>query len=298
MNYVALPDSVPPTSLQPFYRIIQGRSEAVRQFRKIGYNYVHAGSGWIGANCSGAEDVCLSSERALAQSSELQNALVAMTPLRLLRWKFEDPTDALGGLFEVTEALSTNALPQPFFLFAHVAAPHPPFTRKADCSPRDSSRSLSEWGHPSHYGDMVLCTNRDVEGLIQLLGKRDPHAIIVIFSDHGSAFTNPFESEFGKWTDSMLRERLPSLIAAKFPDECSRWFSDGMTNVNLVRFMLGCLQNRPPNYIPDRRFFANYKNARVMEVSAELLPTSRPDAPALGSAASTGLERVGAREPH
>lgn len=286
MNYVALPDSVPPTSLQPFFRIIQGRSEAVRQFRKIGYHYVHAGSGWVGAHCSGAEDVCLTSKRALAQTSELRNALMAMTPLRLVPWKVTAPSNDSGGLFELTEALKTSALPEPFFLFAHVASPHPPFSRGADCTPRKAIGGLADWAKPSFYGDMVLCTNRNIEELVELLGKQDPGAIVVFFSDHGSAFTQPFGSEFGTWTDAMIRERLPSFVASKFPEKCSPWFSDAITNVNLVRFVLACLQDRSPEYLPDRRFFANYKHARVMEVSAERLEANKPVARLPGHASA------------
>lgn len=268
MGYVALPESVPPTSTQPFLRIIQGRSETVRLFKSLGYHYIHSGSGWAGAACGRAADVCITSERGrLWQLSELPSALIAMTPLRLISRKFRSQLNEFGGLFELVDALETHTLPEPFLLFAHVLSPHPPFSRLADCSVRPTGGDLDEWISTKAYAEKIHCTNRNIEELVALLGRKDPDAIVVLFSDHGSAFTAPFGSAFGKWTDAMLQERLPTLIAAKFPEQCNSWFRDDMTNVNIVRFVLGCLQNKAPDYLPDRRFFANYKAVRVMEVS-------------------------------
>ena len=88
----------------------------------------------------------------------------------------------------------------PYFTFVHNLPPHEPYLDKSTCKPLSEGLhgfDLEMWS-PNNierlkelYTDSVVCVNKMVEDFVALLSEKDPGAIIIIHSDHGSYFTFP-----------------------------------------------------------------------------------------------------------
>ena len=271
-DYVATPEQPPFTTRSHFYDIIQGNNPVVASFRAMGYRYAHSGNTWGGSSCGGREDLCLNSSEG-APTREIDLILLQMTPLRLFLPNFVTSTER-GNLEFIRGALDLLYARTPFFFFGHTMPPHPPFEWNADCSRKKQLPSLEFWSHPHEYADGTLCVNRQLTQLVDAVVTRDPTAIIVFMSDHGSAFTKPGERPLESWTDDMIAERFPTFVAIRAPSSCGQWMRPNLSNVNIGRFLVACVTGTPPEYRPDRFFTGAHEKhssfGRVHEITARV----------------------------
>ena len=137
--------------------------------------------------------------------------------------------------------------------------PHPPFEWNPDCSRKKQLPDLETWSSPKEYGRNIQCVNRQLLRLADELNRRDPDALVVFISDHGSSFNHPFESELDQWTSEMIAERFPSFVAIKSPARCKQWLRSDLSNVNIGRFVVACIGGVAPEYLPDRFFTAAHE---------------------------------------
>jgi hypothetical protein len=250
-DYVALPRNRF-TSRSYFYDVIQGNNPWVASFRAMGYRYAHSGNVWGGSACSGREDFCLNSLENVP-TREIDLSIVQMTPVRLFLPGVVTTTER-GNLEFIENGLDQVYRRAPFFLFAHTMPPHPPFERRADCTRKKRLPSLEWWSYPEEYRDNTLCVNRQLTRFVDKVVARDPEAILVFASDHGSGFTQPFERPLDQWADEMIAERFPSFVAIRVPERCRPQLPGNLSNVNLGRFVVSCVSGTPPDYRPDRFF--------------------------------------------
>jgi hypothetical protein len=256
-----------------FYRAIRGRNSTVAGLRRAGYSYVHAGNSWGGSRCSGMEDQCLNDLFGFTVTfSEVEYAVLRMTPLdKVLRFRDAD-LEAIAG------SLGRISVPSPFYFFAHTLPPHAPHTRQADCTPLEERYDDADLVEKSElerslYRDSVACVNRQALRLVDLILQRDPDALIILQADHGSALLRPFGSSLADWTPGMTHERLRIFLAVRAPAECRGSIGQDLTNVNVMRFVAGCLQGRAPLYLTNRFFLAGYEGStefgNVVELASE-----------------------------
>ena len=267
-DYIAVAEK-PYTTRGRFYDTIQGNNPLVASLRTIGYAYVHSGNTWGGSSCSGREDFCLNSlER--VPTSELDLELIKMTPLRLLLPQFVVSTER-GNVGFLIRQLDQVYSRQPVFLFAHTMPPHPPFEWNPDCSKKKQLPDLQSWERPAEYVSNIECVNRQLLQLADEVNRRDPGAIVVFLSDHGSSFTNPFEVKLEEWTSEMIAERFPNFAAIKAPEHCRQWLRNDLSSVNVVRFVAACIGGVAPQYLPDRFFTGAHERhpsfGRVHEIT-------------------------------
>lgn len=273
MDYVALPET-PYTDRQKFYAVIGGAGAAVAGFRRAGYAYLHSGSGWGAAWCSGLEDLCLNRDNQIQDRlGESGLKVIRMTPLRA--WAGgEEVLAKRGGIESIQQSLDSMYLREPFYAFAHSLPPHPPWFARADCTGRDAVGTLNDWPDPAVYRDAVLCVNRKLLEMVDAVLSRDAEAIVVLQADHGSGFNGRmFTLPFDQWTRPMIEERFRTFLAIRAPSSCRQWIRADLTGVNVLRFVAGCLQQRPPDYLPNRFFAATYDGNGEFGKVAEL---SRP----------------------
>ena len=271
-DYVVDANSAPVRFRQPYIQIMRGQSRTAKVFRELGYAYVHAASGWESSECGGQEDICLTGVRRLRNrvQSELHLSLIEMTPLRLVATPVLQKARMFATVDELIETLQGTKLPEPFILFAHTLGSHPPFKWRRDCTERKSLEGLTAWISRAAYAEAVECVNRTILALLDFLQKTDPSAMVVLFSDHGSAFDVDLKSRNGTWTADTIYQRYASFIAAKVPAHCASWFSDDLSNVNIIPFVLGCLDRTKPSYLEDRFFLSTYsKEGNIVELTKE-----------------------------
>ena len=93
--------------------------------------------------------------------------------------------------------------------------------------------------------------------------ERDPEAIILLHSDHGSAFGIDWSIPNDKWTRDAFDERFAILMATRLPAECSGLAYPTMSPVNLFRVVFACLEGKPAEKLPDESYITAYeKNDR------------------------------------
>jgi hypothetical protein len=270
-DYLAVPQERF-TSRGYFYDVIQGNNPWVASFRAMGYRYAHSGNVWGGSTCGGREDFCLNSLENVP-TREIDLSIVQMTPLRLFLPDVVATTER-GNLEFIANGLDELYLRAPFFFFGHTMPPHPPFERRADCSRKKRLPSLEWWSYPQEYRDNTLCVNSQLTRFVDKVIARDPEAILVFASDHGSGFTQPFERPLDQWTDPMIAERFPSFVAIRVPQRCRPQLPDNLSNVNIGRFVVSCVSATPPDYRPDRFFTSAHERhpsfGQVHEVTARV----------------------------
>jgi hypothetical protein len=260
---------LPSTELYPRVR---GQNVVVNTMRSMGYRYIHFENGYDNlTQCPIAESICIKGNTGeniggKIQFDEFDVAILSKTPLidmidlghinaaigetPFLRGSVSDLTDKLPEVREHGE---------PFFLYAHILAPHPPIRFRRDCSIKMAAPDLLDWD-PSEkpaFLEQLVCVNSEAIDLVGKIARSDPKAIIVLQSDHGTAFRGQFKKPFDAWDRLDLKERFGALSAIRMPAPCSDDARGSVDLVNTFSRVLSCISG---SVLPD-------KSARLFVVS-------------------------------
>jgi len=193
---------VPPKLPSPaeLQRTVRGQNVVVNTFRSMGYRYVHFQNGYDEPTACPLEGaICI---RGSAKSSgsaiefdEFNIALLSKTPVMDAIAMFTDVDRTVeesvfmqGAVHEVTDRLFQLPERGPFFLYAHVL----------------------DWNatEKAAFVDQLICVNNETVTLLDKVIERDPQAIVVLQSDHGTAFRGQFKKPFDGWDLSDQKEGL------------------------------------------------------------------------------------------
>ena len=174
---------------------------------------------------------------------------------------------------DIRDYLDDKTPAPPFFFFGHIEMPHSPYIREADCS--RVSYSLQDLAAPGAerraFIDFIRCGNRQTNDLVDLITTKDPSAIVIIQSDHGSKFVN---MEAGGWEKldfrwsgprfhDALEERYAVMNAWRLPPACEGMAYPDAPLVNTFRILFACLSDSPPDLLPERVFRVDQKRQTV-----------------------------------
>ena len=264
MNYVVAEGASSLKSHVPFERFIRGDNATTRFFKNQGYQYIHSYSQhWGGTRCeSELIDDCYfqgQKDGALISNTETVKNFFKMTPFASLTNRVgHDDSPALKKIAKkVTEvSKSSNA---PFFLFAHVLAPHPPYTYGDNCDVvLTDSTSRSPWDAES-YITQVKCVEDDLITLVATILSTDKEEpIIIIQGDHGPATRDQFSKQKSDWDFEDMTERYGVLNAIHIHHACRDNLYATMSLVNTFRIITACLLDRSPELLADTSMFATY----------------------------------------
>lgn len=237
----------------PFVRQLQGDNATVTRLRANGYSYAHAHPDlWSGNQCSGIEDLCVGNDGAI---SETDLALARITPLAALYAGTPDPSRVAqnNDPADLVQRILDAQLPSPTFNFVHVLNPHPPLLRDAECGVRNIDLALDGWGDGVEYSDAVQCLHRQLESAASQILAADPDALIIMQGDHGARLGIDWSQSGGVLLADADYFSIYSAI--RMPTSC-RYIDipDDLTPVNTFRLVDACLQDRPPDLLPNRRF--------------------------------------------
>lgn len=148
---------------------------------------------------------------------------------------------------------------QHFFVFAHNMAPHPPTEYNPDCSWSGERQTVNlNWlVKKESYLAALKCVNLKVLALLDEIDRRDPDALVVIQSDHGSFTQANGSIVWDSISPSLMDEMTYPINFIRAPTECQSWLYKGMAQVNTMRFMLGCAMRQKPNYLPDDTYIGH-----------------------------------------
>jgi len=157
------------------------------------------------------------------------------------------------------------------FTFAHVLYPHDPVYNE-DCSRIEgefersmAARTLNDrmLKDQDAYRSTVVCVNRQLEkGLQKLLADNRPR-IVVLASDHGTAFAAPVNTPATEWPNEAIIERSAIFNAWLMPAHCQSHLYDGITPINHFELIFACLTTKPPSFRPDQTYAVYYGDTSV-----------------------------------
>lgn len=271
MDYAATPD-VTFSNRDLFVEAIVGGSLVHETFRSEGYKIAHGSYKVTGAGCQGNEDYCL--DKGLASRfGEIEYGLLSLTPIAALLGKIQLYGLPPQTLDQYIEQVSNVPLEESVFYFIHSNPPHPPFYLTEQCvdGPISATDALEgDQDMKQAYTLSVDCAGRGAIRFIDHVLARDPDAVIVLQSDHGSSLTVDWSALATEWTTDQLEERLAALSAIRAPERCNKLVADMKSSINTFRVVFGCLENRDPELLKDRYFVNTYENVsdfgRVREV--------------------------------
>lgn len=240
--------------------------EVFRSLRRRGYRIVAVSSGCADTQLDNA-DVYITPGWTL---DEFQNAVIRTTPIPLLLNMTGSPDqfDAHRNriLFEFDQLSRLGSMKAPFFVFAHIEIPHPPFVFGADgqkLNPgpefndqdgnwliRDGRLTRSEYVR--QYIDQLIYTNRKLKVLIDsILSGAGTQPVLMLQSDHGPrsrlSWENPEKTDF--------RECMSIVNAYYLPGGAEALYED-ISPVNTFRLIFNRYFGTEYRMLEDRSYFS------------------------------------------
>lgn len=289
MDYRIVDGPVLP-DLGAMYPILTGDNAVVHRLERDGYQYVHFENGHSYAHmCAPGQAHCIRGNRGL---DELQVKVLERTPVldAVGVWSAsgsEQPAAdggpdrrhpfGWGGVDDLIARLpAVWETPRPFILYAHTIMPHPPIRFDAECRHLSARPDLESWSADARpaFVAQLICTNRQSVALVDTILARDPGAIVILQSDHGTAFRGQFTRPIAQWDDEDKRERLSVLNAIRLPSSCTPP-SDRLDLIDTFPTVLGCVTGQKVPGVPSRHFVTPYNDApeyrSYIEISREAL---------------------------
>jgi len=230
----------------------------IARLNAAGYTTFHSATSWGG--CAHNYLECLG-ESFVLDSNYLLKSFLEPTPFaRPIEMLAEEHDDSIRSIATRVPLLLEKS--QPFFIFAHDLGPHPPFARDAQCkrSTRAGEGSLTWFDdRRSAYAGALQCLNSRILELVDFIVQHNPNALIVLQGDHGSAFGLKWDEPMTNWSLDSIRERRSFLNLVRAPADCRKWLDHPMGQINTARFVVACVEGRPPEYLPERGYMSTYE---------------------------------------
>tara|TARA_B110000495_G_C23034398_1_gene617195 strand:- start:1845 stop:3362 length:1518 start_codon:yes stop_codon:yes gene_type:complete len=147
---------------------------------------------------------------------------------------------------------------EPIFVFAHMNIPHPPYLFGPNgefTSPETLESGLENYVKSSYLNQIKFVNKKMIEVVDQIFQNNNGEFIIIIQSDHGSAFTTDWENP----NKDMLLERMGILNAYYISDPEQVNLYDTITPVNSFRTIFNGYFDSDFKILDDQIFFSNYE---------------------------------------
>ena len=112
----------------------------------------------------------------------------------------------------------------------------------------------------SAYADMVRCVNATILETARMLHARDPGAIVIFLSDHGTTYTVGLDGTSLGWDAAQYEERLPNFLAVRMPTPCAGLSGAARSLVNVMEVVFACIEGRRPKLRQDRFFIVEFRS--------------------------------------
>ena len=273
--------------LAEHYRAVRGQNVVVSTMRAMGYHYIHFENGYDNlTQCPLEGAICIRGnvQSGPIQFDEFNLAVLSKTPLidliTTLKGAGQGSPFMKGAVHDFTNKLaSVSEHGEPFFVYAHILAPHPPIRFKRDCSERVVTPDLVDWDTKdlSAFTDQLICVNNEAIDLLHAIVQKDPQAIVVLQSDHGTAFRGQFKKPFDAWDQLDLKERFGALNALRMPAVCSADTQGTVDLVNTFARVLNCISDGKLPDKPSRQFVVSH--ADMATVHEYRMDAEQPSSP-------------------
>jgi hypothetical protein len=177
---------MPPLAV--LYPVVRGRNTVVNTMRAMGYRYIHFQNGYDNlTQCPVDGAICITgnvrSDSEEPRLDEFDIAILSRTPVIEAMAAFTDVGASTGespfvrgAVRDLTDKLSmVQQHGKPFFLYAHILAPHPPIRFRRDCSIRAAVPDLLAWDPKDKpaFLEQLICVNNEAMALAGAIVRSD-----------------------------------------------------------------------------------------------------------------------------
>jgi len=223
-----------------------------------GYSTINFDSNWGPTNAIKIADQNLC-EKSPTFNSELLIAVLSSSMLKPIYTDLFLPADRERVLCIFSELPEIQfESKKPIFVFAHIMLPHGPYVwgPNGEHKKIDSLSMLDIEEDKKAYIDQLKFTNKMVQEMIEkIIDEKKRSKIIIIQSDHGTAFPMDWENP----TEKMKHDRLSNINYILLPDKNKNFLYNTMTPVNTFRALFNDYFGTNFEILEDRVFFSDYE---------------------------------------
>jgi hypothetical protein len=273
MEYGATPETTV-DNRDPYIAAIVGDGLVQNTFRSAGYKIAHGSYKVTSGGCQGDEDYCL--DKGLAAGfGEIEYGLLSLTPVAAALGRVQFYGLLPQTLDQYIKKVGTVPVDESVFYFIHSNPPHHPLYMTDQCIDGPIGAFAANESDPSMkeaFAISVDCSNRGAIEFIDYVLSRDPEAVVILQSDHGSSSTVDWSSPASTWSQEQVDERLAALSAIRAPQGCEESVRGLKSSVNTFRVVIACLEGLDPILLEDRHFINTYENANDFGQVHEVVP--------------------------
>lgn len=168
-----------------------------------------------------------------------------------------------------------NSINEPFFVYAHLLLPHPPFLFGPDGEPVQSESlapgAATSRDYKSKYLDQLKFANKKViDAIDKMLQGNTTPPIIILQSDHGPSHTGlakiQMQDRDGKFNE-VIWERMSILNAYYLPDQNPNLIYEHITPVNSFRLIFNTYFNENFDLLEDKSYFQHGERYNFTDVT-------------------------------
>jgi len=251
------------------YRLID-ENKIMKYFKSRGYTTFSFNSGWDATMFVKEADVNLCGGSYFNTPFIVKIfSLSILNPVYTMFFESDSRERVLCAFSEIPQI--TIQTDTPVFVFAHILIPHSPYIfgpNGEKVSPETLEMGLSTWENKKGYLDQVKFVDKKIKEVVgKILDNSETSPIIIIQSDHGSAYTMNWEDP----DQYMLQERFSILNAYYLPSGGEEIVYDGITPVNTFRQLLNYYFDEKYELLDDKSYYSNYDRPYDFKDVTEML---------------------------
>ena len=241
-------------------------NQVIKNFKSMGYKVAKIGSVPMYLHEIPLADLSLCYKSIHLMDNRLFDtvARTSMIGYFIERWSEDLQRQIIICAFEELPKISSY-YEEPVFVWSHIMLPHFPLIFGADGEPITPGESLlvmnnphvfegtdSSWNIKQQFLQQLQFANKKSMELVDKILENEKQSIIIIQSDHGSAFDVDLDDP----TDDDVHQRLSNINAIYFPDEKPREIlMNDPTNVNTFRIVFNSYFGSDYDILEDRIYW-------------------------------------------
>ena len=241
-------------------------NQVIKNFKSMGYKVAKIGSVPMYLHEIPLADLSLCYKSIHLMDNRLFDtvARTSMIGYFIERWSEDLQRQIILCAFEELPKISSY-YEEPVFVWSHIMLPHFPLIFGADGEPITPGESLlvmnnphvfegtdSSWNIKQQFLQQLQFANKKSMELVDKILENEKQSIIIIQSDHGSAFDVDLDDP----TDDDVHQRLSNINAIYFPDEKPREIlMNDQTNVNTFRIVFNSYFGSDYDILEDRIYW-------------------------------------------
>jgi len=239
-------------------------NQVIKNFELMGYKVGRIGSATIYPHELPLADLSPCHKSILLMDNRLLDAVgsTSMMGYFIERWAEEQQRQIILCDFEELPKIS-GYFEEPVFVWSHIMLPHFPLIFGPNGEPITPGQPLLAMNHPeftdsrwdvkTQFVQQIQFANKKSIEFIDKILENEKQAIIILQSDHGSAFGISLQDP----TDDDAFQKLSNLSAIYFPDEKHReMLTDDRTNVNTFRLVFNSYFGSDYEMLEDRTYWS------------------------------------------